>query len=54
MRDKTVLTGYQLSHNYIVTYESLKGKTPAEVCGIEVKGRTNGFYPQRTRLKKVL
>jgi putative transposase len=33
-----LLTGYQLFHNYLRPHEALKGKTPAEVCGIEIKG----------------
>ena len=33
-----ILTGYQLFHNYMRPHEALKGKTPAEVCGIEIKG----------------
>ena len=33
-----ILTGYQLFHNYLRPHEALKGKTPAEVCGIEIKG----------------
>lgn len=37
-RDSPVLTGYQIYHNYICPHEGLKGKTPADACGIEVKG----------------
>ena len=33
-----ILTGYQLFHNYIRPHEALKGKTPAEVCGIQIDG----------------
>ena len=33
-----ILTGYQLFHNYLRPHEALKGKTPAEVCGIEIVG----------------
>jgi len=33
-----ILTGYQIFHNYIREHEGLNGKTPAEACGIEVKG----------------
>ena len=32
------MTGYQLFHNCIRPHEGLKDKTPAEECGIEVKG----------------
>jgi len=36
--DSPILKGYQVFHNYIREHEGLNGKTPAEVCGIEVKG----------------
>jgi hypothetical protein len=36
--DTPILKGYQLFHNYIRPYEGLDSKTPAEACGIQVKG----------------
>ena len=33
-----ILTGYQLYHNYFRPHEGLDGKTPAEACGIKIKG----------------
>jgi hypothetical protein len=33
-----ILSGTQIFHNYIRPYEALKGKTPAEVAGIEIQG----------------
>ena len=33
-----ILKGYQVFHNYIRPHEALNGHTPAEACGIEVKG----------------
>ncbi|WXG46491.1 MAG: DDE-type integrase/transposase/recombinase [Candidatus Atabeyarchaeum deiterrae] len=33
-----ILKGYQVFHNFIKPHEGLDGKTPAEACGIEVKG----------------
>jgi putative transposase len=36
--DSPILSGYQVFHNYIRGHEGLEGKTPAEVCGINVKG----------------
>lgn len=36
--DTPILKGYQIFHNYIREHEGLKGKTPAEACGITVKG----------------
>lgn len=38
-RRTPILTGYQLFHNYIRPHEGLDGKTPAEACGIEIKGK---------------
>ena len=37
--DTPLLKGYQIFHNYIQEHEGLNGKTPAEACGIEVKGK---------------
>ncbi len=59
--DTPILTGYQLFHNYIREHEGLGGKTPAEACGIKVKGKNkwltliqnasrNKPKSQRTRL----
>ena len=36
--DTPILAGYQVYHNFIRPHEALEGKTPAEACGIEVKG----------------
>jgi len=36
--DSPILTGYQLFHNYIRGHQGLDGKTPSQLCGIEVKG----------------
>ncbi|PWB52548.1 MAG: hypothetical protein C3F06_08315 [Candidatus Methanoperedenaceae archaeon] len=33
-----ILPGYQIFHNYMRPHQSLKGKTPAEACGIKVEG----------------
>ena len=37
-KDTPIITGYQIFHNYIRPHEGLKGKTPAEACGIKVEG----------------
>lgn len=37
-KDTPILTGYQIFHNYIRPHEGLKGKTPAEACGIKIEG----------------
>jgi transposase-like protein len=36
--DTPILPGYQIYHNFIREHEALKGKTPAEACGISVEG----------------
>jgi len=36
--DTPIITGYQIYHNYLRPHEGLNGETPAEACGIEVKG----------------
>ncbi len=36
--DTPILKGYQIFHNYVRPHEGLQGKTPAEACGIQVKG----------------
>jgi hypothetical protein len=37
--DSPILSGMQIYHNYIRPHEALNGKTPAELAGIEVKGK---------------
>lgn len=37
-KDSPIFDGYQLYHNYFRPHMSLDGKTPAEVCGIEING----------------
>jgi putative transposase len=34
-----VLQGYQIYHNYIRPHEALDGKTPADLCGIDIQGK---------------
>lgn len=36
--DTPILSGYQIYHNYVRSHMGLDGKTPAEACGIIVKG----------------
>ena len=36
--DTPILTGMQIFHNYVRPHEALKGRTPSEAAGIEVKG----------------
>jgi transposase-like protein len=38
-KDSPILTGYQLFHNYVRPHKALDYKTPAEVAGIQVKGK---------------
>lgn len=38
-KDTSILTGYQLFHNYMRSHMALDGKTPAaELCGIKIGG----------------
>lgn len=36
--DTPILKGVQIYHNYVRPHEGLKGKTPAEVAGIQIEG----------------
>ena len=36
--DSVIFDGYQIYHNYVRPHMGLEGKTPAEACGIDVKG----------------
>ena len=36
--DTPILTGYQIYHNCMRPHEGLDGRTPAEVCGIQIEG----------------
>jgi hypothetical protein len=36
--DTPILKGYQIFHNYVRPHEALKGRTPADMAGITVKG----------------
>lgn len=38
-KDSPILAGYQLFHNYIRPHKALDYKTPAEMAGIEIKGK---------------
>ena len=37
--NSVIFDGYQLYHNYIRGHMALEGKTPADACGIEIKGK---------------
>ena len=36
--DSPIFDGYQIYHNYFRPHMALDGKTPAEACGIDIKG----------------
>jgi putative transposase len=38
IKETPILQGMQIYHNFIKPHEGLAGKTPAEACGIELKG----------------
>jgi putative transposase len=53
-----ILDGYQIFHNYVRPHMALDGKTPAEACGIKVKGKNkwltliqNASYHQDIAIK---
>ena len=37
-KDSMIFDGLQIYHNYVRPHMGLDGKTPAEVCGIEIRG----------------
>jgi putative transposase len=37
--DSLILDGYRIFHNHMRPHMGLGGKTPAEACGIKVKGK---------------
>jgi transposase-like protein len=41
--DSPLIDGYQIYHNYVRPHMGLDGKTPAELCGIEIKGNNKWF-----------
>jgi len=38
-KDTPILKGYQIFHNFVRPHMGLTGKTPAEACGIEIRGK---------------
>ena len=40
-----LLDGYQLYHKHVRPHEALDGRTPAELCVIQVEGRKLGGLP---------
>ncbi len=41
--DSSILSGYQIYHNYIRPHEALDGKTPADVAGVQIRGKDKWF-----------
>jgi putative transposase len=52
--DTSVLTGYQIYHNYFRPHEALKGKTPAEASGIVIEGENKWKTVIENASKKIL
>jgi len=42
-KDSVIFDGCRLYHNYVRQHMTLKGKTPDEACGIEIKGKDKGI-----------
>lgn len=38
IKDTSILKGMQVYHNFIKPHEGWDGRTPADACGIELKG----------------
>jgi putative transposase len=36
--DTTILAGYQLYHNFVRPHQGIANMTPAEKCGVRIKG----------------
>ena len=51
--DTPILTGYQMFHNYMRPHMALNGKTPAEMCGIEISGENKWKTIIENALKKI-
>jgi len=51
--DTPIISGYQIYHNYLRPHEALNGKTPAEACGIEVKGENKWITIIQNASRKV-
>jgi putative transposase len=49
--DTTVLTGYQIYHNYFRPHEGLNGKTPADKCGIIIEGQNKTVIENASKVK---
>ena len=50
--DTKILKGYEIYHNYVREHQALDGKTPAEKCGIEIKGKNKWITLIQNSTKK--
>lgn len=46
---ETLLKGWTVHYNYVRKHQSLKGKTPAQVCGIEIKNDWHTLVREATK-----
>jgi hypothetical protein len=51
-KDTSILTGYQIYHNYIREHQALENKTPAEVSGIKIEGENKWITMIQNASKK--
>ncbi len=50
--DTPILSGMQIFHNYVRLFQALKGRTPSEAAGIEVKGENKWLTMIQNASKK--
>jgi hypothetical protein len=51
--DTPILTGMQISHNYVRPHEALNGRTPSEAAGIKIEGENKWLtLIQNAKLKE--
>ena len=48
---RTLLEGWVVHYNYVRKHQTLKGKTPAQVCGIETENDRHGLVKEAIRNK---
>lgn len=52
IKETPIITGYQIYHNYLRPHMALDGKTPSEVCGIQIQGNNKWITLIQNSLQK--